>query len=217
MAKTKFTERDIQRLYDRASSSTFFMKLDAILGRSTEKSLYRKKAISLLHLTPDSTILEIACGIGYNFEIVQSYLHGKGHYVAIDISPRSLAVANGKIKSNGWTNMELINTSISRYNPKCKFDAILCTYALTIIPDYKTAINKIHDLLKPEGRFSVIGMKMSRKYPYKIFNSLLYRLSLPAGIDYKRKVIPYLVSKFKIDYYESIFMDYCYILSGTKK
>ncbi|MHA1266337.1 MAG: class I SAM-dependent methyltransferase [Candidatus Helarchaeota archaeon] len=177
MENDLFNEREIQNLYDRASTSTFFMELDAIFGRSTENSNYRKKAISLLHLTPNSSLLEVACGIGYNFKIAQSYLQGRGRYVAIDISPHSLAVANGKIQAKRWTNIELINTSILRYNPPYKFDAILCTYA----------------------------------------NSLMEKVSIPAGIDFKRQVIPYLLSKFAIDYYESIYMDFCYILSGILK
>ena len=213
----KFSESDIQKIYDNASKYLAFMELDALFGRSTENSVYRKRAISLLNLTSNSSVLEIACGIGYNFKIVQSYLKGKGHYVAIDISSNSLAIANGKVKYNNWTNMELINTSITRYNPRIKFDAILCTYALMIVPDYKKTIDKMHDLLAPNGRIAIIGMKLSKRYPYKIFNFLLEKISISARIDYRREVIPYIASKFKIDHYESIFMDFYYILSGTHK
>ncbi|MHA1861967.1 MAG: methyltransferase domain-containing protein, partial [Candidatus Ranarchaeia archaeon] len=101
------------------------MEIDALFGRSTENSPYRKKAISLLRLTQQSTIPEVACGIGYNFKIVQSYLQGKGRYIAIDISPYSLAVANGKIKEKNWGNIKLVNISMLKYDPEVKFDAIL--------------------------------------------------------------------------------------------
>lgn len=55
--------------------------------------------------------------------------------------------------------------SITDYDPEIRFDAILCTFAMEIIPDYKAAIDKIFSQLKPQGRIALIGMKLSSRMP----------------------------------------------------
>ena len=210
-------EEEVKLLYDNFASSLLFMQLDAFFGRSTENSIYRKRAIATLNLNTNSTVLDVACGIGYNFKIIQSYLQNKGKFVALDISPKSLEVANGKIRKNKWTNMELVNKSISDYKPDFSFDAILCTYAMEIIPDYKKAIDTIFNLIKPKGRFAMIGMKLSSKFPFTILNLFFKALYISGGINPYRDPITYIKSKFnKIECYKKCFFGYAYILSAIK-
>jgi len=54
--------------------------------------------------------------------------------------------------------------SITDYEPEIFFDGVLCTFALEIIPDYEAAIDKMFSLLKPQGRFAMIGMKHNFRY-----------------------------------------------------
>ncbi len=169
-----FGDYDIKLLYDRFARFPLFLYLDALFGRSTENSIYRKKSIASLKLTPNSTVLDVACGIGFNFKILESYLQNSGKIIGIDISSESLKVAKRRIAKHKWTNIELVNTSITDYESKLRFDAILCTFALEIVSDYKAAIDKIFNLLKPQGKFAMIGMKLSSKIPY--INSLIHFL-----------------------------------------
>ncbi|MGQ4915420.1 MAG: class I SAM-dependent methyltransferase [Candidatus Asgardarchaeia archaeon] len=213
----RLSDNEIKLLYDKAARYPAFLHLDALLGRATEHSIYRKKAIALLKLTPNSTVLDVACGIGFNFKIIESYLQNSGKLIGIDISSESLKVAKGYVVKHGWTNVELVNTSITDYNPDIQFDAILCTYALEIISDYKAAIDNIYRLLKPQGRFAMIGMKLSSRLPYKLINPFINWLYKSGGIDVHRDIIGYIKSKFKkIDYYENCFFDFDYILSASK-
>jgi len=167
-------EEKIRSLYDKFARFPIFLKLDAFLGRATENSIYRKRAISLLNLTPGSTVLDVACGIGLNFRILESYLQGKGKIVGIDISSESLKLARKRIEKQKWSNIELVNMSITDYEPEILFDAALCTFAMEIIPNYVGAIERIYDLLKPEGGFAMIGMKLSSKNTVQAVKSLLW-------------------------------------------
>lgn len=213
----KSKEEEVKSLYNKAANHTLFMQLDAFFGRSTENSIYRKMAIIRLNLDTNSTVLDVACGIGYNFKIIQSYLQNRGKFVAVDISSKSLEVANGKIKKHKWANMELVNNNISDYKPNFFFDAILCTYAMEIIPDYKKAIDTIYNLLKPKGRFAMIGMMLSSEFPYRFLNLFFKPLYISGGIDINRDTITYIKSKFnKIEYYEECYFGFCYILSAIK-
>ncbi len=194
-----------------------FLYLDTLFGRSTENSIYRKKVIASLKLTPNSTVLDVACGIGFNFKILENYLQNSGKIIGIGISSESLKIAKRRIAKHKWTNIELVNTSITDYESKLCFDAILCTFALEIISDYKAAINKIFNLLKPQGKFAMIGMKLSSQMPYKLFNPFFEWLYKVGKINVDRGIVAYIKSKFnKINYYEECFFGIYYILSTSK-
>lgn len=218
MKKMRLDDEEIKLLYDKFAKHPVSLYIDALFGRTTENSIYRKKAIASLKLNPNSTVLDVACGIGFNFKIIESYLQNKGKLIGVDISTESLKVAKAYIAKYKWTNVELVNMSIIDYNPKIQFDAILCTFALEIIPDYKATIDKIFELLKPKGRFAMIGMKLSSKMPYKLLNPVIDWFEKSGGIDTRRAIVPYIKQKFnKIDYYEECFFGFYYILATSKK
>ncbi|MFB0561419.1 MAG: class I SAM-dependent methyltransferase [Candidatus Lokiarchaeia archaeon] len=216
MNTTKLENDEVKSWYDKAARFPVGIYLDALFGRSTENSIYRKKAIASLNLNTNSTVLDVACGIGFNFKIIESYLQNGGKLVGVDISSESLKAAKRLIAKRKWTNIELVNMRITDYEPEILFDAILCTLALEIIPDYREAIDKIFNLLKPKGRFAMIGMKLSSQTPYKILNPYFGWLDRKTGIDVHRDIIPHIESKFKIDYYEECFLGYYYLLSASK-
>ncbi|MHA1143779.1 MAG: class I SAM-dependent methyltransferase [Candidatus Helarchaeota archaeon] len=212
-------ELKIKELYDRSVSfSQAFYKLDAIFGRATENSIYRKRTIATLGITPGATVLDVACGTGNNFRIIEKHLQNTGKLVGVDISTESLKVAGRNVLLHGWTNVELVNNSIVKYEPGYQFDAILCTLALTIVPDYKKAIDKIHDLLKPQGRFAMLGMKLSELFPFRPFNSFIEQFYKKSSINLDRNIIGLIKSKFgKIEHYETCFFDQYYILKVKKR
>ena len=210
-------EEKVRSLYDKFARFPFFFDLDAFFGRATENSVYRKKAIALLNLTANSTVLDVACGIGLNFKTLESYLQNKGKIVGIDISSESLKLARKRIEKHKWTNIELVNMSIIDYEPETRFDAVLCTFALEIIPDYEGTIERIYDLPKPMGRFAMIGMKLTSKRPYNLLNPFFCWLYRVGGIDVNRDIMSCIRSKFnKIDHYEECFFGFYYILSASK-
>lgn len=216
MDTVKFDNDAIGALYDKAVKIPMFWDLDALLGRTTENSIYRKQAIASLNLTGDSIVLDVACGTGLNFKIIESYLRNNGRLVGVDLSPGVLKVAERQIVRRKWTNIELVNMSIADYEPGMLFDAALCTLAMTIIPDYEAAIDKIFNLLKPQGRFAMIGMRLSSRIPYKLGNPFMQWFSRSGAIDLQRDVAAYIKAKCnKVDY-EECFGGFYYILSTCK-
>ncbi len=193
-----------------------FWELDALFGRATENSIYRKKAIAALKLNEESTVLDVACGPGFNFKVIEGYLGGKGKLVGIDISPGVLKLAQQRVKKHGWTNVELVNQNIVEYEPGMLFDAVLCTFALTIIPAYKAALERMFALLKPEGRFAMIGMKKSTWRICRILNPLMEWTGRWVGIEWGRDVAGYIRSRCREVEYEECFGGWYYILSTTR-
>ncbi|MHA1783808.1 MAG: class I SAM-dependent methyltransferase [Candidatus Helarchaeota archaeon] len=209
----------IKELYDKSVGFLGAYYLDLGLGRAMDTSIYRKKAIAGLNLTPQSKIIDIACGLGMNFKIIQKYLQGSGKLVGVDISTNCLKYARGKAVKYGWKNVEIINKSIHDYQPEIKFDAVLCTYAMEIIPNYKKTVDKILSILKPNGRFSMLGMKLSSTKPYTLFNPFFRQLYVSGGINHEifKDLIKYIKSKFKkIEYFEACYFGYDYVLVASK-
>ncbi len=215
----KYQEEDkrLRKEYDEYASQLPFWYLDALFSGATDNSSYRKKAIESLHLNSTSQILDIACGMGANFQLIEIYLKNTGKLVGLELSKNLLEWAKGKILKNNWNNIKLVNKSITEYNPGIQFDAIICTFAMEIIPDFKTTIRKIYELLKPNGRFTMIGMKLSSKFPFKILNQLFEKLYIKYDIDIHRNFISRFKSKsMKIEYYKDCHFGFEYILTLSK-
>ncbi|MHA1580668.1 MAG: hypothetical protein ACTSUQ_13720 [Candidatus Freyarchaeota archaeon] len=89
MSVVKPEDVEVKQLYNRFQR----FSMDALFGRATENSIYRKKAIASPKLTTNSTVLDGACGVGFNFKIIESYLKNSGKLAGIDISFESLKFA----------------------------------------------------------------------------------------------------------------------------
>ena len=212
-----FDNKKVKDLFDEYSDNLPFWYLDSLFSRATVNSRYRKNAIKFLDLAPNSNIIDIACGTGFNFKILESYLKNSGTLVGLDISPKSLEYAKGRVTENNWTNIRLICANIGDYNPAIQFDAALCTFAISIIPNYINTIDIVYNLLKPKGRFTIVGMKLSSKYPFKLLNSFIDNYYLKWGINVHRPIIKYIKTKsFKIEYYKDCHFGFEYIL-GLRK
>jgi len=181
-----------------------------------EDSKYRKKAVDSLQLNSDSKVLDVACGTGLNFKAVESYLGNSGKLVGVDISPYMLKAARNRVTKHGWKNVELVNVSFADYEPGTFFDAALCTFAIEIIPDYESVIDKIFRLLKPQGRFAMIGMKLSSRMPYKLANPIVDWFGRIGGVDYHCDAMDYIRSKYSVVDFEEFLGGFFYILSASK-
>jgi ubiquinone/menaquinone biosynthesis C-methylase UbiE len=212
----------VKALYDRSVRIPMYWEVDAFFSRATENSIYRKRAIAALGLTADSRVLDAACGTGLNFKIIESYLGESGKLVGVDLSPGVLQVAQKRVKNHRWHNVELVHTNITEFAPTAypdavaPFDAALCTLALCIIPDYRAAIDTMLALLKPEGRFSVLGMKRTTRKPYNLLAPVMEWFGKLGGIDWERDVAAYIRSRCTHVSYEECFGGYYYVLSTSK-
>jgi ubiquinone/menaquinone biosynthesis C-methylase UbiE len=203
-------DEQIRTLYDR-----YAKPIDAMLGRATENSPYRKKAVARLDLTPNSSVLDAACGTGSNFKIIESYLQNYGTLIGIDISSKSLETAARLVAERKWTNVHLLNASIGDYKPRTRFDAILCTFALEIAAEYEKAIDNLIQLLKPSGRFAILGIKKSSASPFRGLNPFVKRVLRKACIDLERDLPRCLESRAEVLSYEECFLGFYYVLSAS--
>jgi len=209
----EYQEDKIRSIYDKASSVPPILSwyVEEIL---TRMKIYREKAVSCLNLTENSVVLDVACGIGFNFRFVENYIGNNGKIVGVELSPKTVKLAKKLTVKQRWTNIELVNMSIMDYEPKILFDAVVCTQAMEIIPE--AAVDKIFQLLKPQGRFAMIGMKLSSRIPFRLLNPFMEYFAKFGGIDIHRDVYKYIESKYSKVNYEEFLGGFYYILSTSK-
>ena len=72
----------------------------------------RGNAVARLELKPGDVVLDVACGTGLNFPLIQDSIGQQGRLIGIDLSPDMLAMAQRRVARNKWRNVTLINSSV---------------------------------------------------------------------------------------------------------
>ncbi len=127
----------------------------------------RTWAVELLRLSPGCAVLDVACGTGRNFPLVEARIGHTGRLVGVDLTPAMLDKARARVDRNAWSNVELIEMDAAELSPERlqavgalrtgqHFDAAICTLGLSVIPDWQRAIAAMLSLVRPGGRVAVM-------------------------------------------------------------
>ena len=95
----------------------------------------RLRAVQALGLRAGDSVVEIACGTGLNYPLIEQAIGPSGRIVGVDLTDAMLAQAQDRIERNGWRNISLVHADAADFNFPTEVDAILSTYALTQIPE----------------------------------------------------------------------------------
>ncbi len=122
----------------------------------------RKNLIySIPAIEPDSTIMEIGCGTGYNLQGILKQFPDS-NVIGVDISKFMVEKARKKIKHS---NILLINEpyGLETIAHHKKVDVIVFSYALSMInPYWSNLLDQAKEDLKPGGYIAVVDFEYSR-------------------------------------------------------
>jgi demethylmenaquinone methyltransferase/2-methoxy-6-polyprenyl-1,4-benzoquinol methylase len=155
-----FTTRDeIRDVYQkRARIYDFAVYCCYLLGFPIGR--YRRLVIEALAPQPGDTIVEIGCGTGMNFPLLEERIGPEGKIIGVDFSEAMLKLAGKRIHSAGWQNVELVLSTAADYAFPKGVDGIIATGVLTYEPDYDKVIEKGAHALTPGKRWVVFDYKM---------------------------------------------------------
>ena len=84
--------------------------------------------------------------------------------VAVDASAQMLEQARRRARSAGWTNVRLIDADAAAMDANVPdmasgFDAVISTYALSLMPDWPRALSTMVAVTRPGGTVAVVDMQ----------------------------------------------------------
>jgi ubiquinone/menaquinone biosynthesis C-methylase UbiE len=125
----------------------------------------RLRAVQALGLRPGDTVIDMACGTGLNFRLLEEVIGPDGRIVGVDLTDAMLARAQDRVKANGWSNVSLVQADAAGFDFPAEVDAILSTYALTQVPECAEVIAHGAAALSAGGRWVVLDLKVPGHTP----------------------------------------------------
>ena len=104
------------------------------------------------------TLVELGCGTGRNLAYLGERRRRLWRAWGVDLCPSLLAQA----RTRGWDEVEWIEADATAWRPPAPVDAVLCSYSLTMIPDWFAAVDNALAMLRPGGFLAVVDFHVPR-------------------------------------------------------
>jgi demethylmenaquinone methyltransferase/2-methoxy-6-polyprenyl-1,4-benzoquinol methylase len=181
---------------------------------------YRRLTIERLQLSQGDTVVEIGCGTGLNFGLVQERIGPEGKLIGVDLTDAMLAQARERIERKGWDNVELVHQDASQFDFPQGIDGIYSTLALSLIPDAPDVILRSARALKNGGRWSLLDFEIPSKWPRWLVDAVMLIIRPFTPIEEWRSRKPWreiqtameaALGEARLEYY---YMGTTYLMSG---
>ncbi len=143
---------------------------------------YREMAIKALNLRPGDTVVEIGCGTGLNFPLLQEAVGPAGKIMGVDLTDAMLAEARRRVEEQGWSNVALVRSDAALYQFPAGVDGIISSFAITLVPEFDQVVRNGAMALSPGKRWVVLDFKLPAKRLAWLLVPLAVLLTRPFGV-----------------------------------
>lgn len=147
--------------YDRVGGAYDLLSLEWPLYRAG-----RIRGIELLDPRLGDVVLDVGCGTGLDFPLLQERVGKDGTIVGVDTSLGMLRQARGRIDKAGWGNIHLVQADAAVLDSAVlqlaggACDRVLFTYSLSVIPRWRQAWDHCVRLARPAARVAVVDVAL---------------------------------------------------------
>jgi arsenite methyltransferase len=131
----------------------------------------RYRTIWYLALKPGDAVLDVACGTGMSFPLLEEAIGPAGRLVGVELSPEMAAIAQARIDRAGWRNAELVVARMedAKLVPGT-FDAVAFNFTHDVLQS-EAALANIFAACRPGARVAVAGSKLLPWYlaPFNLY------------------------------------------------
>jgi S-adenosylmethionine-diacylgycerolhomoserine-N-methlytransferase len=118
----------------------------------------RRELIVRLPVGAGARVIELGGGTGRNLEFFGERLAGFASIELVDLCPALLAVASRRLQD--CRNVLLVEADAAEYRPASPPDCAYFSYALTMIPDWRRAVDNASAMLAPGGTLGVVDFHL---------------------------------------------------------
>ena len=181
----------------------------------------RKPMISNMPTPKGGIWIDMGGGTGSNLEYFGDKLNHFSKVIVLDLCPSLAEEARARNKKNGWSDFvdvlvaDACDSNAAGLPERGTVDVITFSYAITMIPDWKGALQNAYDLLKPGGHICVCDFTVDDSQ--WIGMSSFWRNTFATDHVFLRaEHRPYLASKFTPVYQDMGYGSFPYVPSLLK-
>lgn len=128
------------------------------LGRIRLAEAVRREAVDRLELRRGDVVIDVACGTGLSFSLIQHGIGPDGRLIGVDISPEMLQKSQEKVDKAGWQNVTLIESPIEDAVIPVAADAVFFHFVHDVMRN-PAALENVFQHAKPGARVVSAGSK----------------------------------------------------------
>jgi ubiquinone/menaquinone biosynthesis C-methylase UbiE len=170
------TQQQIRTTYTQKAGSYDAWVRGMTLGG---ESRLRQRLIRLLGLHPGDRVLDVACGTGLNFPIIQEAIGPTGRLIGVDLTPAMLAEAGKRVAASGWRNVTLIQADAASLALSEPVDAAVCTLAIGLMPYTGAVVETMVRAVRPGGWVLISDGRLVDRWYGPLANLLLHWVGDP--------------------------------------
>ena len=153
-------------------------------GRSTALDQYRRRAwiydfelmavepvrqyaVARLVLTRGQTVLDVGCGTGLSFKLLQDQIGPDGSIVGIEQCPEMIEHARQRVARNGWSNVTLLRMPVETAVIPVTADAALFHFTHDILR-HRLALDNVCRHLRPQARIVAAGLQWAQPWAWPV-------------------------------------------------
>jgi S-adenosylmethionine-diacylgycerolhomoserine-N-methlytransferase len=143
---------------------TFYLPQAQDYDRFRERLLQgRQEMMSRLLPPAGGRIVELGAGTGRNLEFFGARISEFASVQLVDLCTPLLERARQRCRA--WPNVEIIHADATNWRPHAQVDCVYMSYALTMIPDWRSALDNALAMLKPGGTLGVVDFYVASGDP----------------------------------------------------
>ncbi len=151
---------------------------DEVVGNDDIRIKKIKNIFEMIDIAPDATVMDVGCGTGVLFPIIEEYVIQQGTLIAVDTSDKMIEEAKERYKN--FHNIQYVVSPIEDLElPLKSIDVILCFAVFPHIEDKVLALKKCYQLLRDNGSLYIFHLSDT-----KTLNQFHHNLNAPVNRDY---------------------------------
>jgi ubiquinone/menaquinone biosynthesis C-methylase UbiE len=166
-------------------------------------------------LHADQTVIDVACGTGLTFALIEEHIGPDGSLIGIDLSPEMLSHARDRVAANGWRNVTLIESAIEDAAIPELADAAVFVLTHDVMRS-REALSNVLAHVRPGGQIVAAGGKRAPTWllPANLYLGYAMRryTTTTEGFDRPWRMLEALVPDLEV---EPLLLGGAYVSWGT--